>query len=575
MSEQVIKTVENVDKPFSQIIVNGETFISDKVVEQPKPVVKPSTKTETTTTTSTTPKASRTGEDVYAVDLNDVLHNFTDRTTKQNLTEEIRNRTEKDTAMQTELNTVKSSLNTVKASVEDIQALIPNQATKDNQLADKDFVNSSISTNTANFLGTFNTLEEIEALTDVTNNDYAFWKTTDTLGSVVFKRYKYIADEQLWKFEYDLNNSSFTAKQWDAINSGITEELVAQIGQGGGSALVPSITQEQYNNLTEAEKNNGQIREITNTNPKKVMLNGMDLNEQLDNEPIGAVISFGGSVIPHGYLLCNGQAVSRVDYTELFAVIGTAFGAGDGTTTFNLPDLREVVLVGAGQNEKLNIKEHDIYNIGEFKDDQMQGHKHRTRPQISEGSSDGVWKANVTKNTQSVAPDTSDPITDGVNGTPRTGSTTHGKQIGVNYIIKAIDTTGIVPSDIQLNDQKTTIGNVWSADKTKREINAKNNYSENEKVVGAFLDKPLYRKVFSDLNINIPSDEVTTLLTDTTIGTIDDLILCIGIGTEKSENSKCTTTFTKAFFGNGSLKTFSNIGFTINKLILEYTKTTD
>lgn len=86
MSEQVIKTVENIDKLFSQIIVNGETFISDKVVEQSKPVVKPSTKTETTTTTSTAPKApkaSRAGEDVYAVDLNDVLHNFTDRTTKQ------------------------------------------------------------------------------------------------------------------------------------------------------------------------------------------------------------------------------------------------------------------------------------------------------------------------------------------------------------------------------------------------------------------------------------------------------------------------------------------------------------
>ena len=259
MSEQVIKTVENVDKLFSQLIVNGETFISDKVVEQPKPVVKPSTKTETMTTTSTAPKASRAGEDVYAVDLNDVLHNFTDRTTKQNLTEEIRNRTEKDTAMQTELNTVKSSLNTVKASVEDIQALIPNQATKDNQLADKDFVNSSISTNTANFLGTFNTLEEIEALTDVTNNDYAFWKTTDTLGSVVFKRYKYIADKQEWKFEYDLNNSSFTAEQWKAINSGITAELVAKIGDG--SAIVPSITEAEYEEIP--NKKDGQIREIT------------------------------------------------------------------------------------------------------------------------------------------------------------------------------------------------------------------------------------------------------------------------------------------------------------------------
>ena len=107
---------------------------------------------------------------------------------------------------------------------------LPNDVSKENKLTTKDFVNSSIATNTANFLGTFNTLEEIEALTDVTNNDYAFWKTIDTLGSVVFKRYKYIADKQEWKFEYDLNNSSFTAEQWKAINSGITAELVAKIG---------------------------------------------------------------------------------------------------------------------------------------------------------------------------------------------------------------------------------------------------------------------------------------------------------------------------------------------------------
>ena len=114
---------------------------------------------------------------------------------------------------------------------------LPNDVSKENKLTTEDFVNSSIATNTANFLGTFNTLEEIEALTDVTNNDYAFWKTTDTLGSVVFKRYKYIADEQEWKFEYDLNNSSFTAEQWRAINSGITAELVAKIGDGPAIVL--------------------------------------------------------------------------------------------------------------------------------------------------------------------------------------------------------------------------------------------------------------------------------------------------------------------------------------------------
>ena len=321
MSEQVIKTIENVDKMFSQIIVNGKTFISDKVVEQTKPIVKPSTKTETTTTTSTTSKASRAGEDVYAVDLNDVLHNFTDRTTKQNLTEEIRNRTEKDTAMQTELNTVKSSLNTVKASVEDIQALIPNQATKDNQLADKDFVNSSVSTNTANFLGTFNTLEEIESLTDVTNNDYACWKTTDTLGNVVFKRYKYSADEQLWKFEYDLNNSSFTAEQWEAINSGITAELVAKIGDG--SAIVPSITQAEYEEIP--NKNDGQIREITDAPDKPVpfatlndtlmtatnVLSALKINELFGYE-LGQNENGHYLKCANGLLVCWGETVANL-----------------------------------------------------------------------------------------------------------------------------------------------------------------------------------------------------------------------------------------------------------------------
>ena len=137
---------------------------------------------------------------------------------------------------------------------------LPNDVSKENKLTTKDFVNSSIATNTANFLGTFNTLEEIEALTDVTNNDYAFWKTIDTLGSVVFKRYKYIAYKQEWKFEYELNNSSFTAEQWEAINSGITAELVAKIGDG--SAIDDTKTTKA--NAWSAEKTKAEIETVDN-----------------------------------------------------------------------------------------------------------------------------------------------------------------------------------------------------------------------------------------------------------------------------------------------------------------------
>lgn len=65
------------------------------------------------------------------------------------------------------------------------------------------------------------------------------------------------------------------------------------------------------------------------------------------DNPIGTILPYGGATAPLGWLLCQGQAVSRIEYAELFAVIGTAFGNGDGTTTFNLPDPRNKFLEGA------------------------------------------------------------------------------------------------------------------------------------------------------------------------------------------------------------------------------------
>lgn len=55
----------------------------------------------------------------------------------------------------------------------------------------------------------------------------------------------------------------------------------------------------------------------------------------------GTITAFGGTTPPTGWLLCQGQAVSRTTFAELFAVLGTAFGNGDGSTTFNVPDLRQ------------------------------------------------------------------------------------------------------------------------------------------------------------------------------------------------------------------------------------------
>lgn len=70
--------------------------------------------------------------------------------------------------------------------------------------------------------------------------------------------------------------------------------------------------------------------------------------------PAGALSMFAGSAAPTGWLLCDGSAVSRTTYAALFAAIGTTWGAGNGTTTFGLPDLRGRSPIGAGTGASLS-----------------------------------------------------------------------------------------------------------------------------------------------------------------------------------------------------------------------------
>ena len=132
-----------------------------------------------------------------------------------------------------------------------IEQKIPAQASSSNQLADKDFVNSSIATATATYRGSYNLVSDLllsvsatqqqiatalatkmEALSITPdNNDYCFVQipTADATPTEIARidRYKY--DGTAWAYEYSLNNSSFTAAQWAALNSGITSGLVAKL----------------------------------------------------------------------------------------------------------------------------------------------------------------------------------------------------------------------------------------------------------------------------------------------------------------------------------------------------------
>lgn len=129
---------------------------------------------------------------------------------------EITDRTNADNTLSNRITTNLNSINTINSK-------IPSQASPTNQLADKEFVNSSIANNAATFQGTFETVNDLPT-TNVKNNDYAFIVSVTSEGNPEYKRYKYNGTQ--WIEEFTLNNSSFTANQWAAINSGITDTWI-------------------------------------------------------------------------------------------------------------------------------------------------------------------------------------------------------------------------------------------------------------------------------------------------------------------------------------------------------------
>lgn len=164
-----------------------------------------------------------------------------------------------------------------------IQALIPAQASTQNQLADKAFVNSSIATATATFCGTYNLVSDLGLTTSATQqqiaaalatkmaalsitpdaNDYAFVQipAADDTPTVIARvdRYKY--NGSAWAYEYSLNNSGFTAAQWAAINSGITAETWGDTPEAVGDSenqqefidVYQSAMQQLYQGIADAQ----------------------------------------------------------------------------------------------------------------------------------------------------------------------------------------------------------------------------------------------------------------------------------------------------------------------------------
>jgi microcystin-dependent protein len=102
--------------------------------------------------------------------------------------------------------------------------------------------------------------------------------------------------------------------------------------------------------------------------------------------PVGAVLPFAGTTAPAGYLLCNGSAVSRTTYANLFAVLAVSHGSGDGSTTFNIPDYRGRFMRGVDSTANrdpdkagrtaMNSGGNTGNNVGSVQSDQFRSHTH-------------------------------------------------------------------------------------------------------------------------------------------------------------------------------------------------------
>src|SRR6056300_1288647 len=112
-------------------------------------------------------------------------------------------------------------------------------------------------------------------------------------------------------------------------------------------------TQLQFRRGTSAQNNGytGLVGEITlDTDTNNIRIHDGSTAGGAEIIPAGTIMAYGGAAAPTGYLLCDNSAVSRTTYARLFAVISTTFGVGDGSTTFNVPDLRDKVPLGKGSN---------------------------------------------------------------------------------------------------------------------------------------------------------------------------------------------------------------------------------
>lgn len=177
---------------------------------------------------------------------------------------------------------------------------------------------------------------------------------------------------------------------------------------------------------------------------------------------VGTILQYSGATVPTGYMFCDGTAISRTEYATLFSVIGTTYGAGDGSTTFNLPNFNGKVAVGLDSNDS------DFDTLGETGGEkthtltttEIPSHKHEglywlgdaNRPMsLNSGSNANGYQFNWASTADSAKPHT------GLAG----GGQAHNNlqpYIVTKFIIKVSDTTPVSAQIVDSYSASTTDG---------------------------------------------------------------------------------------------------------------------
>lgn len=282
-----------------------------------------------------------------------------------------------------------------------------------------------------------------------------------------------------------------------------------------------------------------------------------------DTLPVGTIIPYAGSTIPSNYMKCEGQELSRIEYDILFSAIGTTYGVGDGSTTFNLPNLKGRVITGIDSNDT------DFDTLGEtggekahtLTVDEMPSHTHK---QTLGGD---ITTTNVVAGEGIIGRANTSEVTSTGGGEPHNNLQPY---IVLNYIIKVLDAPAIQAQVV--NGYSTSSRDSYSCNY----VNSINTYSTDEIRIGTWIDgKPIYRKMYEFSNIS-PNDTKYTELD------IDNLYRIVNWGGSVETNGTARSCFVSGIvpfvhYQLGNIYVSNTGSETINSIsvIIEYTKTND